>query len=79
MCIGRADAEAEAPILSAPDEKSWLTGKDSTLGKTEGKRERVEDEMVRFHHWINGHESEQTLGDNKRQESLVCCSSWGCK
>ena len=35
--------------------------------------------MVGWHHWLNGHEFEQTLGDGEGQESLVCCSSWGCK
>ena len=51
------------------------------LGKIEGKRRRgtAEDEMVGWHHHLNGHESEQTPGDSKRQRSLVCCSSWGCK
>ena len=51
------------------------------LGKIEGKRRRgtAEDEMVGWHHHLNGHESEQTPGDSKRQRSLVCCSSWSCK
>ena len=51
------------------------------LGKTEAKRGRVvaEDEMVRQHHQFNGHECEQTLGDNEGQGSLACCDSWGCK
>ena len=33
--------------------------------------------MVRYHHWLSGHESEQTPGDNEGQGSLVCCSPWG--
>ena len=33
--------------------------------------------MVGWHHHLNGHESEQTLGDSERQVGLVCCSSWG--
>ena len=33
--------------------------------------------MVGWHHWLNGHEFEQTLGDGKGQRSLVCCSPWG--
>ena len=50
------------------------------LGKIEGKRRRGwQDKMVGWHHWFNGHESEQTLGDNKGQGSLVCCSSWCCR
>ena len=39
----------------------------------------VEDTMVRLHHWLNGHEFEQSLGDSKGQGSLACCSSWGHK
>ena len=39
----------------------------------------TEDEMVGWHHQLNGHESEQTPGDGEGQESLVCCSPWGCK
>jgi len=39
----------------------------------------TEAEMVGWHHWLNGHESEQTLGDNEGQGSLVCCSLWGHK
>ena len=51
------------------------------LGKTEGeRRSRVtEDEMVGWHHWLNGREFEQTLEDGEEQGSLVCCSSWGLK
>ena len=39
----------------------------------------VENEMVRQHHQLNGHEFEQTLGDSEGQGSLVCFSSWGHK
>ena len=39
----------------------------------------TEDEMVVWHHHLNGHESEQTLGDGEGQGSLACCSPWGCK
>ena len=51
------------------------------LGKTEVKKEKkvAEDEMVRQHHQLNRHESEQTLGDTEGQESLECCSARGCK
>ena len=35
--------------------------------------------MVEWHHRVNGHEFEQTLGYTEGQESLVCCSPWGCK
>ena len=39
----------------------------------------AEDEMVGWHHRLNAHESEQTLGDSEGQGSLVCCRPWGCK
>ena len=73
--IGRTDAEAEAPILWPPDVKSRLIGKDSDDGKHWGQEEKgvTEDEMFRWHHLLNGHEFEQTLGDSEGQGSLVCC------
>ena len=79
--IGRTEAEAEAPILWLLDVKSWLTGKDLDAGKGWGQEEKgvAEDEMVGWHHWINGHEFEQTLGNSEGQGSLVCCSPWRCK
>ena len=51
------------------------------LGKIEGRRRRgaTEEEMVGWHHRLNGHESEQTLGDSEGQGSLACCSSWDCR
>ena len=51
------------------------------LGKIEGNRRRgaAEDEMVRQHRQLNGHEFEQSLGDSEGQRSLVCCSPWGHK
>ena len=49
-------------------------------GKDRGQEKRVtEDEIVRWHHRLNGHEFEQTVGDGERQGSLVCCSPWGHK
>ena len=51
-------------------------------GKIEGRRRRgwvTENEMLAWHHQINGHESEQTPADSEGQGSLVCCSSWGHK
>ena len=39
----------------------------------------IKDEMVGWHHWLNGHEFEQALGDGEEQGSLACCSPWGCK
>ena len=51
------------------------------LGKIRGQKEKwaAEEEMVRQHHRVKGHESEQTLGDSEGQGSLVCCHPWGCK
>ena len=55
---GRTDAEAETPILWPPDTKNWLTGKDPDAGKDWRQEEKgmTEDEMVGWHHWLNGHE-----------------------
>ena len=74
------DAEAEAPILWPLDAKSWLIGKDPDAGKDWGQEQKgmTEDEMVGWHHWLVGHEFEQTLGDGGRG-SLALCSWWGCK
>ena len=70
--------DAEAPILWPPDVKNWLIGKDPDTGKDWGQKEKgvTKDEMVGWHHWLNGHEFEQTQGDSEGQESLVCCSLW---
>ena len=57
--IGRTDAEAETPILWPPDAKSWLIWKDPDAGKDWGqKKGKTEDEIVRWHHQLNGHEFE---------------------
>ena len=74
--IGRTDAEA--PILWPPDAKNRLIRKDPDAGKEwrQNLKEVSEDEMVRQHHQLNGHEFEQTLGDSGVQRSLVCCSPW---
>ena len=71
--IGRTDVEAEAPIFWPPDAKSQLIGKDPGAGQEE--KGTAEDEMVGWHHWLNGHEFEQALGDGEGQGSLTCCSS----
>ena len=78
---GRTDAKADAPILWPPDAKSLLIGKDPDAGKEWGQEEKgmTEDEMVGWHHWLNGHESEQALGDSEGQGSMACCSSQGRK
>ena len=81
VLIERTDAEVEAPILWPPDVKSWLTGKDPDPGKDWRQREKgtTEDEMAGWHHWVDGHEAEQALGDGERQGSLECCSPQGHK
>ena len=81
LFIESTNAEAEAPILRSPDAKSRLTEKDPDVGRNWGKEEKglTEDEVVVWHHWLNGHEFEQTLGDSEGQGSLVCCSPWGHK
>ena len=79
--IGRTDAEAETPILWLPDAKNCLIGKDLDAGKDWRQEEKgtTQDEMVEWHHWLNGHEFEQVLGVGGGQGSLACCSPWGCK
>ena len=81
IIIGRIDAEAEAPILRPPDAMSWLIGKDLDAGKDWRRKEKgtAEDEMIRAHHWIDGHEFEQTPWDSEGQGSLACCSPWSHK
>ena len=79
--IGRTDAETEAPIIWPPDTNSQLIRKDSDAGKDWRQKEKgmTEDKMVGWHHQLNGHEFEQTLGDGEGQGSLACCSPWGHK
>ena len=79
--LGRNDAEAEAPVLWPPPEKSWLIGKDSDAGRDWGQEEKgtIEDEMAGWHHGLDGHESEWTLGVGDGQGGLACCDSWGRK
>ena len=81
MNIARTDAEAETPILWPPDLKNWLIWKDPDAGKGWRQEEEgtTEDEMLGWHHQLNGHESEQDPGAGDGQGSLVCCSLWGCK
>ena len=78
---GRTDVEAETPILWSPDEKSWLTRKDHAAGKDWRWEEKgtTENEMVGWHHRLNGHEFEQIPGVGDGQGSLACCSPGGCK
>ena len=76
--IGRTDAEAETPILWPPNVKNWLIWRASDAGKDWRREEKgmTEYEMVGWHHWLNGHESEWTPGGSDRQGSLACHSPW---
>ena len=79
--IVRTDTEAETPILWPPDAKSWLIWKDPNGGRDWGQEEKgmTEDEMVGWHHWLNGHGFGWTLQVGDGQVGLACCSSWGHK
>ena len=68
---GRTEAEAEAPVLWPSDVKKWLIGKDSDAGKVWRQEEKgkTENEMVGWHHQLNGHEFEQALGIGDGQGS----------
>ena len=78
--IGRTAAEAEALMLWPPDVKNWLIGKDPDAWKDlRQEKGTTEDEMVGWHHWLDGHEFEQAPGVGDWQGSLVCCSPWGHK
>ena len=79
--IGRTDVEAKVPILWPPNVKNWLIGKDPDAGKDWRQEEKgtTEDEMVGWHHRLEGQEFEQALGVGDRQGSLSCCSPWGCR
>ena len=81
LFIGRTDAEAEVPILWSPDAKSWLTEKAPDAGKDWGQEEKgaTEDEMIGWHHQLNGHEFAKTWGDSEGQGRLACRSPWGNK
>ena len=71
ISIGRTDAEAEAPILWPPDVKKWIFRNDPDAGKDWSQDEKgmTVDEMVEWHHWLDGHEFEQALGVGDGQES----------
>ena len=79
--IGRTDAEAATPILWPPDVKSWLIWKAPDAGKDWRQEEKgkTEDEMIGWHHRLNGHEFEQAPGVGDGQGVLMCCSPWGHK
>ena len=79
--IARTYVEAETPILWPPDAKSWLIGKDPDAGKDWGQEKKgtTKDEMVGWHHWLNGHGFGSTPGVGDGQGDLACCGSWVCK
>ena len=79
--IGRTDVEAETAILWPPDAKNWFIWKDADAGKDWRREEKgtTEDEMVGWHHGLNGHEFEEAPGVGDGQGSLACCSPWGRK
>ena len=81
ILIGRTDAEAETPIFWPPDVKNWLIGKDPDAGKDWGQEAKgmTEDEIVGWHHQLDGHLFEWTLGVGDEQGGLVGCDSWGHK
>ena len=69
------------PIIWPPAVKNWLLGKDPDVGKDwrQGEKGMTEDEMVGWHHWLDGHEFEQALKVGDGQGGLACCSPWGCR
>ena len=81
ILIVRTYAEVETPVFWLSDVNIWLIGKIPDAGKDWGQKEKSasEDEMAGWHHWCDGHELGQTLGDGERQRGLACCIPWGQK
>ena len=77
--MGRTDAEA--PILWPPIVKNWHIVKDPDAGNNlrQERNGTTEDEMLRWHHRLHGHEFEKALGVADGQGGLACCSPWGHK
>ena len=76
--IGRTDAET--PVLWSRDAENWLIEKDPDAGKDwRQKKGTIEDEIVGWHHWLDGLEFKQDLGVGDGQGSLVFCSPWSHK
>ena len=76
--IEGSDVEAETPIIWPPHAKNWLIGKDPDAGKDWGQEEKwmTEDEMIGWHHPLNGQEFGWAPGVGVGQGGLACCSSW---
>ena len=79
--FGRNDVKAETAVLWPPHVKSWPIGIDSDTGRDwrQEKKGTTEDEMVGWHPWVDGCESEWTPGVGDGQGGLACCDSWGHK
>jgi len=79
--IGRTDVEVETPVFWPPDVKNWLIWKDPDAGQDWRQEEKgtTKDELVRWHHRLNGREFEQALGVGDGQGGLAYFSPWGCK
>ena len=79
--FGSNNTKAENSVLWPPHVESWVIGKDSDPDRDWRPEEkgRRKDEMAEWHHWINGRESEWTLGVGDGQGGLACCNSWGFK
>ena len=79
--IGRTDVEAEAPILWPHGGENWLIGKDPEAERDWRQEEKgtIENHKIVWFHQLNGYELEQAPGDGEGQESLACCSPWGCR
>ena len=80
VVIGRTDDEAETPILWPPDVNNWLIGKDPNAGQDWRQKTRAtEDEMVGWHHRLNGHGFGWTPGVGDGQGGLASFGSCGCR
>ena len=80
ISIGRTDVEAETPIFWPPDGKNWLIGKDPDARKEWRQEEKgmTEDEMVGWHHQLDGYEFEQALGvgDGQKKPGVLQSMGW---
>ena len=78
--IGRTGAEVKLQYFGHLMQRADSLEKTLTLGDWRKKQKRgTEDEMVGWHHWVNGYELGQILVDGEGQGGLACCSTWGCK